>query len=417
MALRDRMAGLRVGLQVADPGRALAMLATLDGAAELILLLSPSTPQDTAAHLATRCALDGVLSDVSEPFAPAPGHPGVFRDLESLTKAHTRRQPPQVTSWVLTTSGTTGEAKLVAHTLASLTQTTKVDEVRGAQVRWGMLYDFTRFAGLQVLLQSALSGSLLIAPAQDKALEDKLAAFARHGCTHLSGTPTLWRKIIMTQGAGALGLKQVTLGGEIADERILRTLADHYPQARVTHIYASTEAGVGFSVTDRRPGFPLTYLTEPQMGFNIRVVQDRLFLRNTLVCPHYLGQDTAFASEEGWVDTGDAVEIREDRVFFLGRANGVINVGGEKVHPEEVERVLLAHPYVAGARVYARSNPITGALVMADIVLADPGMDAKEARAGVTAYVRRELSDHRAPAIIKIVQNLDLSAAGKLLRS
>jgi acyl-CoA synthetase (AMP-forming)/AMP-acid ligase II len=147
------------------------------------------------------------------------------------------------------------------------------------------------------------------------------------------------------------------------------------------------------------------------------VVQDRLFLRNTLVCPHYLGQDTAFASEEGWVDTGDAVEIREDRVFFLGRANGVINVGGEKVHPEEVERVLLAHPYVAGARVYARSNPITGALVMADIVLADPGMDAKEARAGVTAYVRRELSDHRAPAIIKIVQNLDLSAAGKLLRS
>jgi len=221
----------------------------------------------------------------------------------------------------------------------------------------------------------------------------------------------------MTSGAENLNLRQVTLGGEIADDRILATIAGFYPHARVVHIFASTEAGVGFSVTDKKSGFPVTYLTDPPTGVDIKVNNGRLYVRNPNVCPHYLGTNDSFVGNDGWVDTGDSVEIKGDRVLFQGRANGVINIGGDKVHPEEVERVLLAHPLVATARVYSKPSPITGALVAADIALIDPTMDAIDAREALFTYAQQELGRRKAPAIIRIVSGFDLNVAGKLVRS
>ena len=86
----------------------------------------------------------------------------------------------------------------------------------------------------------------------------------------------------------------------------------------------------------------------------------------------FLGADApALADDDGFVDTGDMVERRGDRLFFVGRRGGIINVGGAKVHPEEVEAALNAHAAVRASRVFARKNPITGALVVADVVLRD----------------------------------------------
>jgi Acyl-CoA synthetases (AMP-forming)/AMP-acid ligases II len=75
---------------------------------------------------------------------------------------------------------------------------------------------------------------------------------------------------------------------------------------------------------------------------------------------------------EGFVDTGDVLELRDGRYHFQGRRDGVINVGGLKVHPEEVEAVLNRHPQVRLSLVKTKKNPITGALVVADVLLKDP---------------------------------------------
>ena len=123
-----------------------------------------------------------------------------------------------------------------------------------------MLYDYTRFAGLQVLLQSIISGSVLIEPIFEYSLEKKIKNFIDHNCTHLSATPTLWRKILMTPDSDQINLLQATLGGEIADDKILSAVSKHFPNARIAHIFASTEAGVGFSVIDKKRIGKLTTL-------------------------------------------------------------------------------------------------------------------------------------------------------------
>ena len=87
------------------------------------------------------------------------------------------------------------------------------------------------------------------------------------------------------------------------------------------------------------------------------------------------------ADEQGFVDTGDVVERRGDRYYFLGRRNGVINVGGMKVYPEEVEAVINRHPAVRMSRVRSRKNPIIGALVAAEIVLKE-GHDSRTPQRG-----------------------------------
>ncbi len=86
----------------------------------------------------------------------------------------------------------------------------------------------------------------------------------------------------------------------------------------------------------------------------------------------------ALADADGFVDTGDMIEVRGDRCFFIGRRGGVINVGGAKVHPEEVEAVLNSLDSVRAARVFAKASPITGALVAAEIVLVDPSSQGRE---------------------------------------
>ena len=124
--------------------------------------------------------------------------------------------------------------------------------------------------------------------------------------------------------------------------------------------------------------------------------------------------------DEGFVDTGDMVELTGDRYHFVGRKGGIINVGGQKVHPEEVEAVINRHPGVGQSLVRARRNPITGAIVAADVVLkGEAGASTDRVAAAereILAICRSELSPHKVPAMIRFVPSLDVSATGKLVR-
>ncbi len=122
---------------------------------------------------------------------------------------------------------------------------------------------------------------------------------------------------------------------------------------------------------------------------------------------------------DGFVDTGDMVERCGDRYVFAGRRGGIINVGGLKIHPEEVEAVINRHPQVRMSLVRPKQNPVTGAIVIADVVL-----KADCARAGgeqqikndILALCREALPRHKVPAAISIVPALDVGATGKLAR-
>jgi acyl-coenzyme A synthetase/AMP-(fatty) acid ligase len=78
----------------------------------------------------------------------------------------------------------------------------------------------------------------------------------------------------------------------------------------------------------------------------------------------------------GFVDTGDMIERQGERFSFAGRRGGIINVGGLKVHPEEVEAVINRHPSVRMSLAQGRQNPVAGSIVVADVVLKGEGLIA-----------------------------------------
>ncbi|HIF10507.1 MAG TPA: long-chain fatty acid--CoA ligase, partial [Sneathiellales bacterium] len=407
-------AGKSVALCVSDINTALPILCALDGVAKDVALFSVGHKPDVVCSLLDHLSSDVLFADNPEDFTAKLGGVSVYRSVEDCPDAPASDAASGLqTRWILTTSGTTGVPKLVSHTLDGLTRTTRIRKSVQAEVVWGLLYDYARFAGLQVVLQSVLSGSRLVCPADEAPLKKRLRFLKDSGCSHLSATPTMWRKIVMTPPGTELQLRQITLGGEIADDTILQALARDYPEARISHIFASTEAGVGFSVTDGKAGFPVEFLENCPSGIEINVRDGQLWVKNTHVADAYIGSNEVVA-ENSWVDTGDSVEIKDGRVRFLGRASGVINVGGNKVHPETVEAEILKFSGVRLARVYAKSNPFTGALVMADVV--GDWSDPDKGKQDLKIFLRASLENYMVPARIKVVDGLGENIAGKLTR-
>jgi acyl-coenzyme A synthetase/AMP-(fatty) acid ligase len=115
------------------------------------------------------------------------------------------------------------------------------------------------------------------------------------------------------------------------------------------------------------------------------------------------------------------VELRGERYFFVGRRGGIINVGGLKVHPEEVEAVINRHQSVRASLVKARRSPIMGAIVIADVVLneaaaGDGGGEGDGLKNEILRLCRAALPQHKVPASIRFVSSVDMTAAGKLAR-
>lgn len=328
-------------------------------------------------------------------------------------------RPLHLTRWVIPTSGTSGRPKLVSHSLASLTRALKNDVRRGSEFRWGLLYRLSSFAGLQVFLQSWYGGSTLTFGRPDASLADRIEGFLKNQCTALSATPTMWRKLLMGTRITELPLRQITLGGEIVDQKVLDVLAEAFPQARILHVYASTEAGVGFSIRDGRAGFPADYLHSPPAGVAIRVDgAGRLSLRHANRADQfYLDGRLRLKDDDGYVDTGDVVHRHGDRYVFQGRANGTINVGGNKVHPEEVEEALLQCTDVQMARVIARKSPITGALVQAEVVVsADCQLPHERLKSALIEHCRKSMEPYKVPAFIRFVTSIETTSSGKVKR-
>lgn len=415
---QDFLSGRKMAFHSADVVSAAVLMTAIDGYGESLVLLQQGDNLSTTARLIEASEVDLVISDSCQDLKSLVGVP-VFSKLEEALEACSDRMLGAAdevnTSWVVSTSGTTGQPKLVCHSLYSLTRTSKSNKEKGEEQVWGLLYGYSRFAGLQVVLQSLLVGAELVVPESSCSLEEQLSMLLENNCTHLSATPTMWRKILMVPRSNELDLRQITLGGEISDDKILRSLKRKYPYSYVTHIYASTEAGVGFSVKDGKSGFPVEYLTNPPAGVELRVSDGRLWIKNEYVGDKYLG-DQKEISNHGWVDTGDNVDVTTDRVYFLGRNSGVINVGGNKVHPEVVEEALLSHPIVDMAKVYSKKNPIMGSLVVADIVVKDKERESKDVANEVKRFLSDKLEPFMVPAMVKVVDSFDVNPAGKLVR-
>jgi acyl-coenzyme A synthetase/AMP-(fatty) acid ligase len=415
------LAGRSVLLRTATQLGAAQGLVELDGLARRIVLCPPDVAPEHVPLVMAAAEVEAIVTDapdgITEPL-DAPVH-RLAAPVEPVGDAPPCLEP---TEWLMFTSGTSGAPKLVIHTLASLTGAI-APRAPGAQaVVWGTFYDIRRYGGLQILLRALIGGCTLALCSPQEAPNEQLVRLGRLGVTHLTGTPSHWRRVLLSSNANVIAPAYVRLSGEIADQPVLDGLRAAFPNAVLVHAYASTEAGVGFEVADGLEGFPEAFVGQPG-PVSMKVVDGSLRIRSARAASGYAGPSMpALADDEGFIDTGDLVELRDGRWRFIGRRGGVINVGGLKVHPEEVEAVINRHPAVRLSRVRGRRNPIIGAIVSAEIALADPAAAAsleQEAalRESILDLCRRTLPPHKAPAIIRFVPGLEMTPAGKLDRA
>ena len=346
-----------------------------------------------------------------------------FKCSPLITPAHVVRGEQQSTEWILFTSGTSGAPKMVSHTLSSLAGAIKGGGHLGGAIVWGTFYDIRRYGGLQIFLRALLGGGSLVLSSAEESAGAFLTRAGSHGVTHMTGTPSHWRRALMSGAAQRISPQYARLSGEIADQAILDNLRAMYPQATIAHAFASTEAGVGFEVEDGLAGIPASYFGHATRGVEMKVEDGSLRIRSARTARRYLGhQGATLVDKNGYVDTGDILELRDGRYFFIGRRGGIINVGGLKVHPEEVEAVINRHPRVQMSLVKARKNPVTGAIVVAEIVLkpqsgaSDANSENASLKSEILENCHRTLAAHKVPAAIRIVSSLEVTPSGKVAR-
>ena len=391
--------GQSVAISSDIPLECIYNLVTLDGLALEILLLPSSLSLDERTILCERVGCNFIL---------------VGDRIQSLKESKINSTTSNVQSkWILATSGTTGTPKLISHSFETLSCSVKNDVKKGASYTWGLMYDPCRFAGIQVVLQSLLSGSTLVLP-EKMSYEYCMKSILNGNVNAISATPSYWRKLLMDARFELLAMKQVSLGGEIVDQPLLDHLKQIFPGARIVHIYASTEAGVGFAVSDMKAGFPSEWLSSGIKGVFLKIDSEN----HLLVKPRKIAEGDEIASRmksEGFLDTGDLVEIKNDRVCFVGRASGAINVGGNKVHPEEVENVIREIPGILEVRVYGKKNPFMGQLVVAELMVANKD-NLTSLIKEVKKYCSERLEPYKVPALLNIVEKIEHSHASKIDR-
>ncbi len=375
----------------------------LDGVAKRIVLCPP----DQWGHLPSiieRATIDFIVTDEPDE--------GEYVD-SRLRCAVWRGDRNTETEWILLTSGTTGLSKLAIHTLPSLTGPLE-NGVTTSDPVWSTFYDIRRYGGLQMLFRALLGRGSMILSRDDETPSAFLIRLAKRGVTHMSGTPSHWRRALMSPASTSISPSYVRLSGEIVDQAILDHLRRTYPGANIVHAFASTEAGVAFEVRDGKAGFPVSLIGNPYLHAELGVAGGTLHVRSGRTAKGYIG--SPLDGFDGWVDTGDLVKKQGDRYYFAGRKEGVINVGGQKVYPEEVENILTLHPSIHMARVWARRSPVAGSLVAADIML-EPGAMLTDIRGDLIEHCRRHLPAWKVPVSIREVDNIDLTPAGKIARA
>jgi acyl-coenzyme A synthetase/AMP-(fatty) acid ligase len=309
------------------------------------------------------------------------------------TTAPTRPRPAEPGRLWLLTSGSTGRPKRVAHTLASLTTVAAEQPPR----RWLCPYSPGAYAWWQlVTLSLAHPGQELVFVEPDQLADWPELALAEE-VNAVSGTPTFFRQALWRSGQtmARLPLRQVTLGGEPVDQAVLDQLTALFPAARVSWIYASSEAGASIAVHDGIAGFPIAWLDPSAPG------RPRLTIRDDeLLIESRWSADGL----DGVLHTGDRVDVVDGRVLITGRiASDEINVGGSKVSAASVRGVLLSHPAVVWAHVRGRRAPIVGQVVAADLVLAEPVGEQE-----LTAWCAERLPDYAVPRRLRFLDEIPI---------
>ncbi|MDD2412590.1 MAG: fatty acid--CoA ligase family protein [Bacteroidales bacterium] len=300
----------------------------------------------------------------------------------------------------LFTSGTTGIPQKVTHNFSSITRFVKISDQNTNSI-WGFAYNPTHMAGIQVFFQALLNGNSIVRLFGLNPLEIH-QKIQENNITHISATPTFYRLFLPCKEVFQ-SVRRITSGGEKFNEKMIVQLSEIFPNAKITNVYASTEAGTLFATEND------IFTIKAENEHFIRILDDELLIHSNL-----MGSTDRNIDE--WFKTGDLVEVISENPLqfrFISRKTDMINIGGYKVNPLEVEEAILSLPEIKNARVYSKSNSVMGNIICCEVVC-----DNKEiTESSVRTFLQSKLQEFKIPRIILFVSELSTTRTGKIKRN
>jgi long-chain acyl-CoA synthetase len=278
-----------------------------------------------------------------------------------LIKNFIRRNHPGL---VVFTSGSTGEPKGILHDCEEVMYKF-ISKRDGWKTILFLLID--HFGGFNTLLSSfAYGGTAICIP--DRKPETICQIIEKTKATLLPTTPTFINILIASrsyQKYDLSSIKLITYGTEVMPESTLIKVKEIFPNAKIKQTYGLSELGVLRSKSESDNS---VWVKVGGEGFETRIIDGYLWVRSHSNMVGYLNAPNPI-NKKGWMNTGDQVEVKGDYIRILGRKSEMINIGGQKVFPVEIETVLLEAENITEATVYGKDHPIMGKVLYANISL------------------------------------------------
>ena len=318
-------------------------------------------------------------------------------------------QQNQRSGLILFSSGSTGKPKVMIHDLDSLVDSYRDRKPRHLNMLIFLMFD--HIGGLNTLLNTLGMGALAVLP-EGRDPEEICSLIEKHKVNVLPASPTFLNLILMNGAHERYDLssvRMITYGTEAMPEGLLKRLREAFPKVKFLQTFGTSETGIAQTISKASDSLFIK-IDDPNLKY--KIVDGELWLRSKTQVLGYLNAPMDSFTEDGWFMTGDLVETTEDGyIKIVGRSKEVINVGGLKVLPVEVESVLTTMPEIVDCIVYGQSNYITGQTAVADVVLRNPSLESQEMKKAIRQFALARMERYKVPTKINFVK--EISFAGR----
>jgi acyl-coenzyme A synthetase/AMP-(fatty) acid ligase len=314
---------------------------------------------------------------------------------------------------VLFSSGSTGKPKAMIHNFDNLVEHYKDKKEKSLNMILFLMFD--HIGGLNTLLNILSVGATMIIP-ENRNADDVCKLLQDYKIRVLPSSPTFLNLILMSKSHEKYDLKSlrmITYGTEAMPDSLLTRLKEAFPKTKFLQTFGTSETGIA-NTSSKSSNSTFMKIDDPELEY--KIVDNELWLKSKTQVMGYLNSSMDSFTEDGWFKTGDLVETTDDGYLkIIGRNKEVINVGGEKVLPNEVESIVLSIPQIEDVMVYGEQNIITGQSVICDLVLKE-SLEPKEIKKIVRKYCKDKLDSYKVPTKVNIVDKTNFGDRFKKIR-
>jgi acyl-coenzyme A synthetase/AMP-(fatty) acid ligase len=314
---------------------------------------------------------------------------------------------------VLFSSGSTGKPKAMIHNLDVLCDSYKGKKRKSLRIMVFLMFD--HIGGLNTMFNALAMGATMVIPSYREA-DHVCQLIEKYKVRILPASPTFLNMILMSGAAEKYDLKSlrmITYGTEAMPESLLQRIKESFPRTKLLQTFGTSETGIAQTVSKSSTS---TFMKIDDPDVEYKIVNSELWLRSETQISGYLNAPMEKFSEDGWFKTGDLVEEdSEGYIRIIGRSSEVINVGGEKALPGEIESTILQMEEVWDCSIFPETNAITGQHVAVKVVL-NQDIGERDAKKLIRAFCKGKLENYKLPIKVYVVDQLDVSARYKKQR-